>query len=135
MEMKYTAIITIFLLFSCAEKSETYPSNDFGDKVVNFSIQNSNDTYVELPELYDRTKSFIPEDADENVILVEKLIVRGFKVIHTNRTNQQLSGRRIFTQTLLKENCQCEVAKIYYTTANISEYIVSERIKCNNIID
>lgn len=123
-------IVLLFVLASCTKKQEANFDTNFNDKLITFVINNQEDRYIDLPDLYEKKTDYIPEDKDENLVLAEKLKIRGFKVIKTNRENYPLNGRHIVTLTLKKDDCQCEVKKIYQSTSNISEYVRSERIKC-----
>jgi hypothetical protein len=118
------------ILVSCSKKQEPNYDTNFNDKIISFAINNQEDRYIELPGLYEKKTDYIPDDKDENLVLAEKLKIRGFKVINSKRENHPLGGQQIVTLTLKKEDCQCEVSKIYYSTSNISEYVRSERIKC-----
>lgn len=129
--MKKLLILLLLSLVSCSEKkTNTYPDTDFADRIVNFAIDSYNSQYIELPELYTETARFIPEEKDENLILAEKLQLRGFKMTGISTANAPLQGRRIVTVTMENQNCRCEVGKIYYSTGNVSEYLRAERIKC-----
>jgi len=123
-------LLLLFTVFSCEEKKQQ--SGEFTDKVLDFVLENRDDRAIELADLYDKFVRQIPEDKDEKLILTEKLQSRGFKVIDQNIKNFPLGGKRIVTQTLSNSDCECEVSKIYQSTSNISEYIVTERILCRN---
>jgi hypothetical protein len=129
---KVFALGIVLLLLSCVKKQHANNDSDFTDKVLTFAINNADDKYIELPELYESAASFIPETNDDHVILSDKLQLRGFKVTAVKRIDRQLLGRRILAVTLKNDSCQCEVDKTYYTTQNISQYLVTERIKCNS---
>ncbi len=127
-------LLPLLLLVSCSEKKSDNASDyDFADKVITFSIENQSGEYLELPELYDVPVNFIPNDADEHSILGSKLETRGYKRISIERTDEQLLGRKTVTLKLTKGDCQCDVQKIYVSTYNISQYLVSERIRCQKL--
>jgi hypothetical protein len=126
-------ILSFLLLFQFCKQHKAEPviiENDFTDKIVNLIIKEQDYQFLEFPQLYFNTVTFIPPIDQEYSILVKRLEERGFKAVSLNQINQQLSGRRIMSVILTKEQCECEVQKIYYSTANISEYIVSERMRC-----
>ena len=121
-------LITSFLIISCTQKNE--PKSGFEDKIIDLVIENANGKSIEFPEIYDSLTKNIPEDNVEKLILVEKLKSKGFKVINSGRGNYPPLGPRIVIFTLKKENCECEVAKIYYSTISDSVYNMTERISC-----
>lgn len=123
-------LLFLLMILACSKKQEPDYGNNFYDKIISFAINNEEDKYIELPDLYEKTTDYIPEDKDENLKLAEKLKIRGFKVVDFKRQNFQFEGQQIITLTLKKGNCQCEVSKIYYSTSKISEYRRTERIKC-----
>lgn len=122
--------IGLLLLFSCAEKQESLPAVDFTDKILNVAIEGRDFQFIELPELYDRPATRIPAAPDDHLVLVTRLQDRGFKITKQQESNMQLSGRRILAVTLVKDDCECEVQKTYFYTQNISEFLVSEKIRC-----
>jgi hypothetical protein len=119
--------IALFMSLSCSEKKVR--KSDFVDQVLDLVIKNSNGEPVEFPELYDKLAETIPDDNKEELKLVEKLKAKGFKFINWGRGNHML-GPRIIIITLKKENCECEVAKIYYSTNSETEYSMTERVSC-----
>ncbi|RZJ31417.1 MAG: hypothetical protein EOO48_02145 [Flavobacterium sp.] len=123
----------LLLLISCTNKVETPTDYDLTDKVITLATTARTGQAVELPELYDQTVQNIPQDKDQNLIIAGKLQSRGFKQVAAARRDQQLSGRRMFVATMVKGDCQCEVSKVYYSTSNISQYFVAERIACQTI--
>jgi coenzyme F420-reducing hydrogenase gamma subunit len=112
---------------SCSEKKER--KSDFEDQVLDLVIENSNGKPVEFPELYDKLVVTIPVDDKEKLKFVEKLKAKDFKVINWGRGNHIL-GPRIIIITLKKEDCECEVAKIYYSTVSETVYNITERVSC-----
>ena len=131
--MKKTVyFILLCFLFSCSPK-EPKSDKEFTDKMIDFILESAADQSVEIDGLYDTTIDHIPEDAAEKLVLAEKLKAKGFKVIDAGRGNYPPIGARIVTLTLKKEQCQCEVSKIYYLTTFESTYIRKERISCKPI--
>lgn len=55
---------------------------------------------------------------------------KGFKVINWGRGSYHPRGARIVSITLQKNDCICEVNKIYYSTASDTLFEVVERIRC-----
>jgi hypothetical protein len=123
----------LFCSVSCKTDKEPDFDNDFIDRAISLATKHPEGKYIELPDLYDTPVNYIPENNDENFLITEKLKIRGFKTTGITRNDYQLLGRRVITMTLLKDDCQCEVSKVYYMTSNISEYIRSERIKCETL--
>lgn len=130
--MKYIIIFISVFFISCSEKPKKQ-STDFNEKLVDFAIENSNDKFIELPNLYDSlSKEIVAKDEDEKLILVQILKKRGFKITDWGRGNHPL-GPRIVVLNLKKHNCECEVQKIYYAYQQDTIYNTTERIKCKKI--
>lgn len=125
-------LILSALLIGCSPNPKPGYDRDFAESVITFSIETGRDELIELPGLYDTPAQNIPDVKDDQLILAEKLITRGFRKTETTQANFPLLGRRIITVTLLKDSCRCEVSKIYYNGSNVSEYLRTERIKCKN---
>jgi len=121
-------LFTFFLFISCVEKKES--NLNFYDKSLNFIIENPDGEIVEFPQIYDSLTNKIADDNEEKLQLVEKLKAKGFKVTNSGRGNHTL-GPRIVVINMKKDNCECEIAKIYYSTANDSLYHMTEKISCN----
>lgn len=126
--MKKYSLIALFGIgiLSCETKKDA----DFTDQVISLVIANPTGNTVELPDLYNEVVRSIPDDASEQLILADRLKLRGFAEKSRNRGTLPLGGIRFVTVKLSKENCQCEVTKTYHSTAFVSEYVASERIKC-----
>ena len=123
------------MFFSCNEKAKN-PYEDFNEKVVEFAIENSNNKFIELPNLYDLlSKEIVAKDGDEKLILVQILKKKGFKVKDWERGNHPL-GPRIIVLKLKKDNCECEVLKTYYSTDDLPNeiYKTTESIRCKKAI-
>lgn len=79
--MKFLILFVPLLLYSCYSKNdEQY--KDFNEKIVDFVIENSNDKFIEVPNLYDSLSKNIVNDKNEKLILVQILKEKGFKVIN-----------------------------------------------------
>ena len=128
--MKYLILFVSILNFSCNNQNQP---NNFNEKIVDFAIENSNNTFIELPNLYGSLPKNIVDDETEKLILVQILKKKGFKVINWGRGNHPL-GPRIISLTLKKDSCECKVDKIYYSS-NDSIGSVSERIKCYKVVE
>ncbi len=128
--MKHLSLLLLLILFfSCNKKLEDY-SVDFKEKVVNFVIDNFDDKFIELPNLYDSLATCIADDKNEKLILVQILKKKGFKIITWGRGNFPPLGARIISVTLKKDDCECEINKMYYSTISDSLYEMRENIKC-----
>lgn len=91
--MKNIIILLLFLCISCTEKPKE-KSIEFNEKVVGFAIENSNDKFIELPNLYDSlSKEIVAKDEDEKLILVQILKKKGFEVKDWGRGNHPLADR------------------------------------------
>jgi hypothetical protein len=130
--MKYTIIFISIFFFSCNEKPKIQ-TTEFNEKIVEFAIENSNNKFIELPNLYDSlSKEIVAKDEDEKLILVQILKTKGFEVKDWGRGNHPL-GPRIISLKLKKGNCECEVLKTYYSTDDLPGeiYKTTESIRCN----
>ena len=129
--MRYLTILISTLFFSCNEKPKKQ-TTEFNEKIVEFAIENSNNKFIELPNLYDSlSKEIVAKDEDEKLILVQILKKKGFEIKDWGRGNHPL-GARIITLKLRKENCECEVLKTYYSTDDLPReiYKTTESIRC-----
>jgi ribosomal protein S8 len=129
--MRYLILSITALFFSCNEKTKKQ-ATDFNEKVVDFAIENSNNKYIELPNLYDSlSKEIVTKDENEKLIVVQILKKKGFEVKDWGRGNHPL-GTRIIVLKLKKGNCECEVLKTYYSTDSLPKeiYKTTESIRC-----
>jgi len=124
----------LILLFSCTQNPKEIRINnvDFIDKTLDFVVKNKDNRQLELPSIYNNLSVGIPEKSE--FILEKKLKKRGFKVIQTGRGNNPPKSPRIVTKIFQKENCFCEVSKIYYYTTLENNYEMTETIKCKDSI-
>jgi hypothetical protein len=83
---------------------------------------------IEFTGMYPVT-STIPNDENERIKLVEVLRKKGFQQINFERKTWQY-GPRIVTKVMKRDNCTCEVHKLYYSTTHMTKLKVSESIKC-----
>jgi hypothetical protein len=127
----YYFLVITFLFLSCNKSKELKPN--FIDKTLDLIIENSNGESIEFPDLYTNLTNKIDDDKDEKLKLVEKLKLKGFKIVNWGRGNNPPTGPRIVSVSLRKEECECEVTKIYYFTVSESEYKMTEKIKCKAI--
>ncbi|MBK7636764.1 MAG: hypothetical protein IPJ13_22740 [Saprospiraceae bacterium] len=133
--MNYPLTLLSILFFSCSEKAKILPLN-FNQKIVDFAIENSNDNFIELPNIYDNLpKEIVDKDEDEKLILVQILKSKGFKVKEWGRGNHPM-GPRIIMLKLNNEYCECEVQKKYYSSDHLPGeiYKITESIRCKNVI-
>ncbi len=130
--MRAFLFLLIVCLFTfCAEKH--LPTGDFTNEVLDLTIQQSNNEGIEFTDLYDTLAATIANDKNETLKLVERLKTKGFKVTSWGRGNHTL-GPRLVTVTLVNENCQCKVTKIYYATNQTDAYQITERISCEKTL-
>jgi hypothetical protein len=135
MLMKRIYFLAILILFfSCKnELTETTINNkDYIEKTLDFIITNKDNQQIELPNLYDSLSIGIPEKSE--FILARKLTKRGFKEIRSGRGNYPPRSPRIVTKIFQKNNCVCELSKIYYYTTYENHYEMAERISCKDSI-
>jgi hypothetical protein len=133
---KAFAAILFLISISCSQRQSS--DKDFIDKLLDLATATSSEEYrgeeyVQLTNLYDKLAHDIPEDKDEKLILVERLKQRGFEVTHRGRGNFPPLGPRIVIVELKKENCVCEVNKIYYATVADTLYQQAEGINCKRV--
>jgi hypothetical protein len=126
-------IIIFLVLASCSSGNNT--DSDFIDKLLDLTTSTSSqeylgEEYVQLTNLYDTLTHNIPEDNVEKLILAERLKLRGFEITNWGRGNFPPLGPRIVIVELKKENCVCEVTKIYYATVDDNAYQMAEGINC-----
>ena len=129
--MKKYLLISFMLLSVFLKAQPSTISSE--EKAVDFAIKNCDNKFIELPDLYPAPTKVIPEDKDEKLLLVQILKAKGFKVTNWGRGNNPPLGPRIIDVTLKKDQCQCDVQKIYRFTTIESEYTLSEKIKCSLI--
>lgn len=129
----FLLLALLCLQFSCVEKPKSNAGKDFVDRIIDLSTENPQNRYIELPDLYDTPVQYIPEDKDDSSLLVEKLLLKGFKESGRKRSNFPLVDKQMLLFTLQNAECRCEVAKIYYQTAFVGQYSRTERIKCEKI--
>jgi len=132
--MKNIIIFISFFFFSCSQKTKKQ-SVDFNEKVVEFAIENSNNKFIELSNLYDSlSKEIVVKNKDEKLILVQILKKKGFEIKDWGSGNHPL-GPRIISLKLKKGNCECEVQKTYYSSDDFPEeiYKTTESIRCKKV--
>jgi hypothetical protein len=113
----------------CTVKSPT-EANDFVSEVVDLAIRLKNDQPLELSTLSDSLVSELPVDSVETLILAEELKRKGFTVVDWGRGNFLPNGVRIVTLRLVKDDCQCTINKMYYSTVEDNMYQIREAISC-----
>ena len=114
----------------CSDGSST-SQHDFVDEVVNLTIRYANDEFVQFPGLYSELADNIPEDKDENLMLVSRLKEREFEVTNWGRGNMPPLGPRVVEIELKKDDCICRVSKMYYSTSVDTLYHIVEGIHCS----
>jgi hypothetical protein len=118
----------IFICFlSCRNQNDSFKA-----KLIDIIIQEKNGQVLEFPELYDSLANNTAFNRPEISFLVEDLKKRGFILIDSGYGNYPPIGPRIVSYDLKKGSCKCTVNKIYYSTRSVSQYRVSESIKCEN---
>jgi hypothetical protein len=132
--MQRTLLAIVFItLTSCSKEHQM--NGDFVDKVLDLTIETSTGELIELPELYDKLADRIPDDSNEKLVIVERLKSRGFTVTNWGRGNMPPLGPRIVSIQFQKDNCSCDVSKMYYSTTVDSLFQVVERISCKRTRD
>jgi hypothetical protein len=127
----FAIIMLVTLFISCSPK-EKISSGDFYDQILDVVINTSNGKSIEVSP-YEKATRYIPGDRETEVILADKLKTRGFKETNRQRQDFPLLEKLMLTVTMKKADCECEVSKIYYETAFVGEYSLTERIKCTNV--
>ena len=125
--------IIFVVLASCAKENTSH--KDFTDKLLDLTTSTSNEgysmeEYIQLTNLYDTLTNSLPEDDREKLILVEKLKQRGFEITRWGRGNLPALGPRIVDVELKKDDCICQVSKMYYFTTVDTLYQMAEGIVC-----
>ena len=83
---------------------------------------------LEFIDLYPVLDS-IASNQHENLVLVDALKSKGFKVTNWGRGNW-MEGPRMVSFTMSNHQCECQLEKLYYSTEQKGKYRVTERIKC-----
>jgi hypothetical protein len=133
---KVLLILLFFASASCSQRNSS--DRDFVDKLLDLATETSSEEYlgeeyVQLTNLYDTLAHDIPDDKDEQLILVERLKQRGFEVTNRGRGNFPPLGPRIIIVELERQGCLCEVSKIYFLTVHENTYQMAEGINCKRI--
>lgn len=124
-------LIVVLAIVSCGKDKEMHI--DFTDQVIDLAIESSKGKTIQFPELYDTLASVIAKDDFEKVILVDKLKKRGFEVNKWGRGNHPPLSKRILNYELRRNDCKCEVTKLYQITMEDSRYQMIESLRCWNL--
>lgn len=129
-------ISVLLAAFSCGKGPDKTSSSAGGfiENTLDFVIEHQDNNIIELPSLYDSLATQLPADSAETLLLAEALKKRGFKVINWGRGNFPPRGPRFVSLTLQKDNCFCEVSKIYYSTLYDMRFEMAERISCTDSV-
>lgn len=139
----FGADLETFKILSPFEGKDKYFNFEFGlikkdsyNKTTykNFDIKNiCNNSLIELTDLYVNEEKLLDYNLEKSII-VEELKLNGFE-LKTVRFNKWVSGPRIVSFKLVKQNCNCYVDKLYFydyskPSETENEYRVTERIRC-----
>ncbi|PLW94685.1 MAG: hypothetical protein C0592_02120 [Marinilabiliales bacterium] len=102
------------------------------EKQIDFIIEENACLKVEFPEIYDSLAYSIPDDSTESLVIVQILKEKGFVITNWGRGNHP-RGPRIISITMVKEDCECVVSKLYYSTNTEGMYEMTEWVKCCGI--
>lgn len=130
MTSKFLSILVLAIV-SCGNDKEM--DIDFTDQVIDLAIESSRGKTIQFPELYDTLTSVIAKDDFEKAILVNKLKKRGFEVVKWGMGNHPPLSPRIINYELRRNDCKCEVTKIYQITIEDSRYQMVESLRCWNL--
>jgi hypothetical protein len=141
---KIIGFCLILVLFSCSNKSGEKIEKGNNEQSIGWSYQKVGREYfdsllidicstpdLEFIDLYPIQDSIL-HDKFEKLYLVTYLKTNGFKVTDWGRGNW-MKGPRIVSYTMLNEECNCMVDKLYYTNETDNKYKVTERIRCRKI--
>ncbi len=121
---------TLFLLFiSTAFAQELSKTNQ---QIIDLIIQAKNNEFVEFSDMYETTTRAIKSDEEEEILIVQFLKHKGFKVESWSRGNFPY-GPRIILIEMVKADCRCDVAKLYYAYDSDGTTEVKEKIRCYQI--
>jgi hypothetical protein len=122
------------IILSCNDRTKKVleSSDDPAENIVNYVTSTRNNLMIELPNLYDSLTNHIAEDSTERLMLVEALKKKDFKIINWGRGNYPPLGPRIVSIVMKKDNCFCQIDKIYYKTIADSLFQMTERIRCSD---
>ncbi len=132
--------ISILCLIACkkpqinsTQSIEAKSITTIEERIVDILIASRDGKTIEFPDLYEGVVNSISNDSEESLKLVSLLKSRGFEITNWGRGNYPPRGPRIVMRQLRKDNCECEVNKIYYSTISKGIYEIAERIKCKSI--
>jgi hypothetical protein len=128
---KITLLLLIVFAFSCQDDSgQSAPEkqNLFPENVVDLAIKTKDKNVIELPMMYDSLVTVLPQD--ENTKLGQILVNKGFQEIEARQGNWGNRGPRFVHRSYRKDDCICNVSKMYYTTTNDKLYEIHESINC-----
>jgi len=133
MKTKTLGVLPFFLaITACKKEIPPQYGQDFTDKVIDLVIAAENGQRVSFPDLYPMKATRIPTAEDDRLILADRLALRGFKVTVKHIEDAPLSGRHTLVVEMVRDNCSCEVSKMYASTENVSQYLQTETIACKN---
>ncbi|MES2412022.1 MAG: hypothetical protein V4535_11320 [Bacteroidota bacterium] len=127
---RFFFLSTFFLLFvSTAFAQELSETNQ---QIIDLIIHAKNNEFVEFSDMYETTATAIKSDEEEKILIVQFLKKKGFKVENWGRGNFPY-GPRIISIEMVKADCRCDVAKLYYTYDSDGTIEVKEKIRCYQI--
>ena len=134
MRSQLRILILISLLISaCNQKNiKTGKVKAPLENTIDYIISMKNNITIEFPNLYDSLTNYIENDSTEKLIIGQVLKKEGFEIINWGRGNYSPLGPRIISIEMKKDNCYCQVDKIYYLTQTDSLLRRTERIRCSD---
>lgn len=135
MQNGFIFIAIIFTAISCTSNIDKKNSKQKGlvENTLDFVTEHKDNSVIELSSIYDSLTSTIADDSAEYLILADSLKKRGFKVIDWSRGNHP-RGPRFVNLVLQKDNCFCEVTKLYYSSFSDDWYEMSEKVSCSDSV-
>jgi hypothetical protein len=128
---KITLFLLIVTISSCQDDSgQSTPENQamFPENIVDLAIKTKDKNVIELPMMYDSLIRVLPEG--ETTKLGEILVKKGFTQIEAKQGNWGNRGPRFVHRSFRKDDCICNVSKMYYTTTNDKLFEIHESIHC-----
>ena len=125
--MRIILIGIILTLISCEVKES---ESDYYSKLVELNTKYSNGNWNSISFPFNDDNKYSETDLKTiEPILVNRLKNIGYKTIENSFSNYSNNSRALKI-TLLKDNCNCIVYRIYENSKLMDSYRIEEKIKC-----
>jgi len=125
--MRIILIASILTLISCEVKES---ESDYYSKLVELNTKYSNGNWNSISFKFNDDDKYSETDLKTfEPILVNRLKKLGYKIIENSFSNYSNNSRALKI-TLLKDNCNCTVYRIYENSKLMDCYRIEEKIRC-----